>query len=241
MRWLSANALVIAIVLTLVAAGSSLVAAQSNGTPAGGNGTPVPISSTGDTYFASPIDLLTQLPPGEPATVSVIGNGLVFQNQVFVAIKNNTTATVGSVSIAVSALDTSGALIAVGSSEEVVPSIIQPGGIGQSLIALQSPAPDGTAVQIVVSAGAVPSYVSAQPLLITQTTNTGSAIIGFAMNPTGSPSSFARFAISCWASDGTLASYPAYTTFDGYTIPPGGTAAFTASATSCDSFLITAG
>ncbi len=244
MRWLARNSLIIALVLTIVAAVSSVAAFQPAGTPAAGtpiSGTPIATDATNDAYFASPADLLDQIPSGEPSTVSVIGNGLVFQNQVFVAVRNNTSATVGSVSIAVSALDASGGLIAVGSSEQVVPAVIQPGGIGQSLIALQSPAPDGTAVQITVSAGPVPSYVSTAPLTITQATNTGSAIIGFAMNATGSPSSSPRFAISCWGADGSLVSYPAYTIFDGYSVPPGANAAFTASTASCDRFLVTAG
>lgn len=239
MRWVSLKALVITVVLVLFAAATSAAAFQPAGTPMAG--TPIAAGAPSGAYFASPTDLLSQLPAGTPDSVSVIGNGLVFQNQVFVAVKNNTSATVGSVSIAVSALDPSGALIAVGSSKEVVPSIIQPGGIGQSLVALQSPAPDGTAVQIVVSAGAVPSYVSTTPLIVSQATNTGSAIIGFATNPEASPSSFARFAISCWSADGLISSYPAYTTFEGFSVPAGGTAAFTATASNCDRFVITAG
>lgn len=249
MRWLARNSLVIALVLVLIATVTSVAAFQpagtpEAGTPAGGTpilGTPIATGANTGAYFASPTDLLNQLPSGDASSVSVIGNGLVFQNQVFVAVRNNTAATVGSVSIAVSALDGSGQLIAVGSSEQVVPAIIQPGGIGQSLIALQSPAPDGSTVQITVSAGAVPGYVITTPLTITQATNNGSAIIGFATNTAGAPSSFARFAISCWGADGSLASYPAYTTFDNFSVPPGASAAFTASAAGCDRFLITAG
>lgn len=223
-------------IASLLVLSSTVVAGQA--TP--GAGTPVATGIAGP-YFTAPADLLSTLPAGEGDAVSVIGNGLVFQNQVFVAVRNNTAAAVGSVSVAVSAIDAGGALIAVGSSEQVVPAIIQPGGVAQTLIALQSPAPDGTQVAITVSAGAVPSYVSTPPLTITQATDNGSAIIGFAMNPSGTPASFPRFAISCWAADGTLASYPAYTVFDGYTVPAGGSAAFTATATGCDRFLVTAG
>lgn len=245
MRWLAWNSLVIALVLVLIAAATSVTAFQPAGTPEAGTpvgGSPsaaTPIAGTGSLVYAQPAALLSLLPQPGSESVVVIAQAPVRRNQVFVMIRNDTFAPVGEISVGVSVRDSTGALLAVGTSFRTIPANVEPGGLAQAVIDLDGSAPDGSQAQTAITYGAT-GFALATPLPILEVDYTGSTLVGFVQSPGRAAAGSVQIAVSCWTAEGSFSDYAPIQYINSIVDQPS-LASFGVDATGCDHFIITTG
>ncbi len=262
MGWLSRHALVIAVVLVLVAAGSSMGAArQSGGTPAAGTpigGTPAGATPLGATPVAGPAGVggpSLQQPPGlvdllaapTPGTVSIVASYPITTGSdgigvTMVLVRNATDQPVANISVAGSVRDTSGALTAVGANETTWPAVVQPGQVAHAYLKFQGAVAYGTSGQYAVTWGPVPPYSSDVSLEIQEANKLGDGIIGFVRNPSPDVAYQGILAGSCYDAAGQMTNWLygplANTRLAGNSVVPFNIAFNTPG---CTSFILTAG
>lgn len=190
------------VVLVSALAFPALTFAQA-GTPA--PGTPAGTIQTGATSVTNPANLVDQLPTGNPGTVSIIAQTAVGANGVVAAaVKNDTGQAVGSVSVTASVQDAQGALVAVGAAPRTFPAVIPPNGLAQAFVTFQGSPSVGSAATLYVTAGAIPSYSSADDMTVVQSGVVGNQLIGLVMNGTDSGSYNLFAVVTCFAPDGSI-------------------------------------
>lgn len=222
MRWFSANALVIAIVLTFVAAGSSIAVSQAINTPVAGtpttgtpNGdTPVAISGpgSGGPSLQQPVDLIDQLPAATPGEVSVVASYPITTGAdgiaaTMVLLRNATDQPVANVSVAGTVRDASGALMAVGANETTWPPVIAPGQVAHAYIQFQGAVASRTAGEYAATWGPVPASSSGVSLEIQEANSLGDSIIGFVRNPGSDTAYQGVLAASCYDTNGQMTNW----------------------------------
>jgi len=208
-------------------------------TPTTGSMGAVTGSGTSSKLFGPAIDLL---PPGEPGLASVVLVG-PYGTWLPIVIRNNTDYSLGRVDVSVAAYSSDGALIGAGSSLEIQPAIIDPGGYGIGNVSfsfLDLPADTSFKFKVEGEADSEPYLL--YDLTIANATFQVDRIVGEISNDTGLLiTNNAQVMFACLNPSGALTNVDSIYSAD-TTIQPGGTAIFQIDEyyKPCELFLLTA-
>jgi len=159
---------------TTTAATNPPTSAATTGQPAGPDASPY-VEAIGDVSTL-------ELPVGDPGEVSVVAvsPSLDRSGSLPVVVRNNTPQPVGPIDVAGTARDSSGALVASGSSQGFKPVVVAPGEVAYGYVYFGDEVPPGASFDLTVSSDAVTDYF--MPVLITELSATGDQLIGILMN-----------------------------------------------------------
>jgi hypothetical protein len=230
---------------TLTARGQGHTIAPISTPSAGAAPTPLTVNASGLLKGNAKPDF----PAGQAGKISVVAIGPLQKNlgsgTLPVAFRNNTARSIAHVDLTSTARLSSGKVVGTGSSQDVVPAQVQPGGVGLAYIYFEAAKAIPKAhVRYTFAADSSPADASSYntaPVKITQANLVGGAIQGVGVNETGheisGPYSVDAF---CFTPSGDLASVQTDFANEDGNIPPGGTISYSLDlyGTKCPRFLV---